>query len=88
MQDTTKFMERLNIFHCGTTRLSCVLQHPETVWMFLGEEGTVFGFFFCNIPFHALTFCFRIKLMKPTFVAFQDSVKKFVTFDGITFQQM
>jgi len=49
-QGTTKFLERLKIFHCGTTRLSCVLQHPKTVWMILRAEGTVFGLFLLLHP--------------------------------------
>ena len=64
---------------------------PKMVFMVLLSDGTVLIFFFlgrCVMPFHALLFCFCIKVMRPAFVTCYNAVKKVVTFDSILLQQL
>jgi hypothetical protein len=40
------------------------------------------------MPFHTLSFCFRIEMMKSAFVTREDVVKKVVAFDSMLFHQL
>jgi hypothetical protein len=53
-------------------------------------EDIVFGFFLGDVLYAIPRYIvsFRIKVMKPAFVTLQDSVKKYVAFDSIPFQEL
>lgn len=40
------------------------------------------------MPFHALSLCFRMKMIKPAIVTRKEAVKKVVIFDSTPFQQL
>jgi len=53
-------------------------------------EDIVFGFFLGDVLYTIprSVVSFRIKVMKPAFVTRHDFVKKYVAFDGISFQEL
>lgn len=74
------------------------LHHPppppkkKTFAMVLCSEGIVFGFFLGGreggravMPFHTLSFCFQIIVIKPAFITCYSAVKKVITFNSIPF---
>jgi hypothetical protein len=40
------------------------------------------------MPFHVLSFYFRIEMMKPAFVTREDVVKKVIALDSMPFHQL
>lgn len=70
----------------------CILQHPnrQFPWPY-GLRALLsapFSLAVFVMPFHAVSFCFWIKLMKPLFTTLYDSVKKVIAFNSIPFQQL
>ena len=55
--------------------------------MVLCSEGIALAFFMGRavMPFHAPSFCFQIKVMKPAFITCCSAVKKVFTFNSIPF---
>jgi len=58
--------------------------------MVLQAQGIVFGFSMGDsvMLFHALLFHFWIRVMKPAFITHNNALKKAVTLNTVTFQQL
>jgi len=79
--------------HCGTISTNMhPSSHQTTVTMVSQADGIVFVCCFmddsCAKPFHELSFRFRMKMIKTAVVTSRDAVKKVVTFDSTSIQQL
>lgn len=79
--------------HCGTNSTNMhPSSHQMTVPMVLQVDGIAFACCFlddiCVTPFHASSLGFRMKMIKPAIVTSRDAVKKVVTFDSTSSQQL